>query len=132
MNIFKLIGRIFLVGFIIEYFEKKRKEEEEWQQKAALDFEAARALARQKQSILRFSEKEMTKEYLAALPKGETLDLYTCPIGTWFVCKPFPLLPDVIVVGQVVKGGDALCSQYGAGLSVPDRFVNRYRAKIVG
>jgi hypothetical protein len=42
-----------------------------------------------------------------------------------FVCDNSDTL-DLHVVGQVVKGDDLFCDQWGAGLVVPDRGVNRY------
>ena len=55
--------------------------------------------------------------------------LHFCGFGTFFRCKGSSTI-EKAVIGQLVRGEDALCSQYGAGLSVPERFVNRYRIRI--
>lgn len=77
-----------------------------------------------------FPELTLTKEEFLTLTAGETLgenDLKYVPIGFRFKCRG-----DHEVIGVVVKGMDAITEQFGAGLSIPERFVNRYRAKIVG
>lgn len=72
--------------------------------------------------------KEMTYEEFNQLPRDVGTEfLQTCPIGTWFVCRPEVNM----VVGQIVKGDDLFCSQWGAGLSVPERGINRYSVTIV-
>ena len=64
------------------------------------------------------------------IPRAEDMPegfLKTCPIGTRFKCKGSKTIENT-VIGIVVKGEDALAHQYGAGLlSVPERFVNRYK-----
>jgi hypothetical protein len=42
------------------------------------------------------------------------------------------LTPDVTVIGQIVRGEQAFCSQIGAPMSLPERFINRYQLKMVG
>ena len=97
-----------------ERLEEKRREEQ-----------AAR--------IRNFPEKHLTQEEFDQLPNGRKFEsnfLETCPIGTWFKCHPSDICPDIIVIGQVVKGGNMLCDQWGAGLCIPERGINRYRAII--
>jgi len=79
--------------------------------------------------------KEMTRVQFGQLLAEENLGigyLALCPIGTWFVCAGNPLLSgDKIVVGQVVNGTDLSADQLVAGLSVPERGVNKYRLAIL-
>ena len=42
-----------------------------------------------------------------------------------------PAVNGMRVIGQVVNGLDAIADQYGAGLSVPARFINRSNVKII-
>jgi hypothetical protein len=74
-----------------------------------------------------FPEIRMSRCEFEKLPLGKNLNLQTCPIGTRFVCTPWKFTPGITVVGQVVRGLDAFCSQIGAPMSVPERWVNRYR-----
>ena len=73
----------------------------------------------------------MSRAEFDHLAQGKDLDLNTCPLGTTFVCKPFELLPGIVVVGQVVRGVDMFADQWGAGLSVPERGINRFRVEII-
>ncbi len=68
----------------------------------------------------------LTQEQVDKLPHGSTLDLETCPLGTYFICIP---LSDTepVVIGHLVGGLEALVDQFGAGWDIPERFVNRYR-----
>lgn len=89
---------------------------------------AARTAAR----VRSYPVRHLSQAELARLPKGAGLNLYTCPLGTCFVCAPHPHLPrEIVVVGEVVAGDQLLCDQWGAGLSLPDRGINRYRAEVV-
>lgn len=75
----------------------------------------------------------MSKEDFETLPKAEaaTRDfLAACPLDTWFISSQSELVPGIIVVGQVVKGDDLIGSQYGAGLCVPERGINRYQLQL--
>jgi len=72
---------------------------------------------------------QLTQSEYAQIPRAEDLPrgfLNTCPIGTLFRCRGSNK-----IIGQLVKGDDALGEQYGAGLSVPERFVNRYRIQVI-
>jgi len=72
---------------------------------------------------------QMTRAQYDGIPCAENMPidfLETCAIGTKFRCRG-----SSEIIGQVVKGDDAFCSQYGAGLSVPARFVNRHRARVI-
>ncbi len=85
---------------------------------------------RQREQILRFPEKIMSADELGRLQKGSDVDLNTCPLDTWFICKLSDLVPDLVVVGQVVEGDKMIAEQWGAGLSVPPRGINRYRLRV--
>ena len=83
---------------------------------------------------LSYPVKEMTREQFNNLPKGENMGTWypaTCLLGSWFVFNEIPFLPsDKIVVGQVVSGINLLADQW-AGLSIPERGINRYRLVII-
>ncbi len=81
--------------------------------------------------IRKFPEKQMTAADFALLKRGRDIDLHTCPIGTWFVCKPSEHLPDITVVGQVVEPEKMFENQWGAGMSLPLRGINRYVLDLV-
>lgn len=72
---------------------------------------------------------EMTQEEYDSLPKGKDMkegNLKYVPIGFMFKCRN-----NEKIIGEVIKGMDALADQFGAGLlSLPQRFVNRYEVKI--
>lgn len=62
----------------------------------------------------------------------------SAPFGYKFICKGSP--SGVIILGELVRGEDAIAVQYGAfkpyyfsimGNAVPKKFVNRYRVVIV-
>lgn len=103
--------------------KRKRKQQRDLQTKAAC--KTSQALAR----IMLLPVKRMTQIEVETLPgANEPLPdgfLETCPIGTWFMCRQQHELP--LVVGQIVIGDDLLCDQWGAGLCLPERGVNRYR-----
>jgi hypothetical protein len=73
----------------------------------------------------------MNVKTFCSLPRGKEIDLEHCPLGTWFMCTSYEALPDMKVVGQVVEGKEMLCDQWGSGLSVPERGINRYRLVMV-
>jgi hypothetical protein len=81
--------------------------------------------------IQRYHLLQMSRAEFDRLAQGKDLDLNTCPMGTLFVCKPFELLPNIIIVGQIVRGLDMFADQWGAGLSVPERGINRFRVEII-
>ncbi|MDD5165628.1 MAG: hypothetical protein PHG25_03820 [Candidatus Pacebacteria bacterium] len=85
----------------------------------------------QARRIRKFPIREMSATEFDQLVREKPVDLKTCPLGTWFVCTPFELTPDVTVVGQVVTGLEMIANQWGAGMSVPERGVNRYRVKLI-
>ena len=71
---------------------------------------------------------EMTQKEYDSLPRGKDIpkdDLKYVPFGFRFRTSP-----DENIIGEVVKGLDALADQAGAALSVPERFINRYRVAI--
>jgi hypothetical protein len=81
-----------------------------------------------RRKILRYPEKTLTQSEFDKLPRNVDREfLNFSPIGSWFVYKPIPEIPDIQIVGQIVKGDDLFAEQWGAGLSVPKRGINRYR-----
>ena len=103
-----------------------------WDSRRELD----RAIERQQQRIdmiRSFPPMELTPDELGGIPRAEELPegwLATCGIGSMFVCRKSELAPDMTVVGEVVKGDDLLCGQWGASLCVPERGINRFRVEI--
>jgi len=81
----------------------------------------------------RYPVMQLTRQQYDEIPRAEDMSegfLETCEFGTRFRCRGSTSVEDT-VIGILVKGDDALCDQYGAGLAVPERFVNRYRVSIV-
>lgn len=110
----------------IQRIERAEREERRKAEEAKQERQVAK-------SIMSYPIKKMTKEELDKLPYGTEMPvdfLKTCPLGTWFVCKKSRFLMDVTVIGQVVAGKDLLADQW-AGLSIPERGINRYRVVIV-
>lgn len=88
-----------------------------------------------RERIKRYPIKKLVQEEFNKIPNAGSLPdgfWKDCSIGFWFVCLPSILVPNTIVIGQVVSGGDLIAEQWGAGLSIPNRGFNRYRVKIVG
>lgn len=115
------------------YRRRQQRKSEEWQaiqkeyqaaEKRKRDVEAA-------ERVWRFPVKQMSQAELDQLAQGKDIDLKTCPLGTFFVCRPSELLPGVIVVGQIVRGLDMFCDQWGSGMFVPERGINRFRVEII-
>ncbi len=90
----------------------------------------AKIVEETKRQILGYPEKVFTAKKFASLPKGNNVNFQGCKIGTWFLCNPYRHLPGVVVVGQVVGGDDMFVDQWGAGLSIPERGINRYRVRL--
>ena len=112
--------RIELQKQVAEQIEKEKK------------LMAERAKERIEELFGKYPRKEITESELKALPRPDSKEfLYTCPFGTWFVCRPHPEFPQVVIIGQVVAGKDLDVYQWGSGLSIPERGINRYRAVIV-
>lgn len=91
-------------------------------------------LAKMTRRIKRYPVKKLTRKEFNKLPKNvDTEFLKTCPIGTWFVCKPMSEIPDLVVIGRVVKGEDMFVEQFGAGLfcGPREREINRYCLEII-
>ncbi|MCH8748417.1 hypothetical protein IH781_01570 [Patescibacteria group bacterium] len=100
--------------------EKTRAAEEKRRQKA--------------EGIRSFPVRRLTQEEFSRITTADQLPdryLETCPIGLWFVCRPNNDVPEVTVIGQVVEGNDLICDQWGSGLALPARGINRYRVEIV-
>jgi len=133
---------MIIIDIITGKYFREKSEQRRLEIKKTVDagIERARKLAeaelerRAVYSIMKYPTRHITSEELSELPKipGEcTADfLKTCPLGTWFVCKPNRFLPDTVVVGKVVAGKDLLEDQWGAVLSIPERGVNRYTVVI--
>jgi hypothetical protein len=75
---------------------------------------------------------EMSKHVFENLtiPANST-ELKYMPFGTVIRCVDKEV-PSPTVIGQIVKGEEAIASQWGAGLSLPERFLNRYEVEVVG
>jgi len=74
----------------------------------------------------------LTFEEFSSIPRAEDLPagfLKACRFGFRFKCAGSKDATNT-VIGVVVRGLDALVDQWGAGLSIPERFVNRYRAQV--
>jgi hypothetical protein len=94
---------------------------------AAKRHQAEQALRKR---VARYPVRQMSrKEYTRLKAASVDLNLNTCRLETWFACKPDELAPDLIVVGQVVRGDELIASQLGAPMSVPKRGINRYRVQ---
>ena len=89
----------------------------------------------QKKSIVKYPIVELTQKEFDELPKSGSFGIdwlrNEAPFDFKFICKPSELVPDVVVMGHLVKGMEAICEQYGAGLCVPKKFINRYSVKII-
>ncbi len=135
MKIFSTIDKM-LFGKMRERKANKIKEAEVAEQqriKKLMDIEMERREEKEARMIFKFPVIGMTNEELAKIPNSDTISnhfLQTCPFGTKFICRKNRFHPDAIVIGKVVKGEDLFCAQWGAGLSVPDRGINRYRVEI--
>lgn len=98
----------------------------------AQEEERLRELPHRIHRIMRYPIAKFTRKKFDALPKLKELKLYECPMGTWLSWPDFePALPDVRVVGQVVPGLEAIAEQWGAGMSIPERYVNKYRVEFI-
>lgn len=75
---------------------------------------------------------EMSKDVFEKLtvPENATA-LKFMPVGTVIRCVDKGI-PSPTVIGQIVSGEDAIASQWGAGLSLPERFLNRYEVEVAG
>ena len=81
-----------------------------------------------RQRIMRYPEKTLSQGEFDKLPRNVDREfLNFSPIGSWFVFDPIPEIPNIQIVGQIVTGDDLFAEQWGAGLSVPIRGINRYR-----
>jgi len=90
--------------------------------------ERPRILAR----IENFPIWETTQKEFDKIPYAKDLEedfLKTCSIGSLFRSDN-EIGSRYVVIGQIVKGDDMFCSQWGAGLCVPERGINRFRVKI--
>jgi len=124
-----VIATLIGIFFLWAHIDTKR-ESGVWEAKR--EREKAEKRRRQINMIRNYPVMKFTLEEFNDLPRDVPRSfLKTCEIGTLFVCSKSDLVPDVTVVGQVVKGSDLFCDQWGAGLSVPERGINRYQVKIV-
>ncbi len=80
--------------------------------------------------VKRFPVLELTEEKFKALPRGKGIDLKTCRLGTYFLCRSPVMFPSAHVVGQVVRG-DQMFSHQRRGRSVPERGMRYFRLKVV-
>lgn len=77
----------------------------------------------------RFPTMRFSQEAYNELPRG--VDFPPGYLETVDIGFLFKTTGDEMIIGQVVKGEDLIAEQWGAGLSVPKRGINRYRAVIV-
>ncbi|MFA6463980.1 MAG: hypothetical protein WCV55_03165 [Candidatus Paceibacterota bacterium] len=133
MNIIEKLAKMIGITTLQQSREKRMKAKE-LELKAFQDkIEAQKKqeeMSKQIKSIMAFPIKELSMREFVTLPRGEDVNFQTCELGTWFLCKPFVPLSDITVAGQVVRGLDLFTSQWGGGLSVPERGINRYRVQI--
>lgn len=74
---------------------------------------------------------EMTRDSLEKLAVPTSAGaLKYMPFGTVVRCVDKGV-PSPSVIGQIVKGEEAIAAQWGAGLSLPERFLNRYEVKVL-
>jgi len=115
--------------------ERLRIKAEEKTQKQAKEKERITVAKRRdlKARVQKYPVVEITKQELENIPKAQDLEegfLKEANIGFQFICRN-SLGIDEIILGHVVKGDDLFCDQWGAGLSVPAKGINRYRVKVV-
>ncbi len=67
-------------------------------------------------------------EKLEVPPSAEALKYM--PFGSVIRCADKGA-PSPTIIGQLVKGEEAIAAQWGAGLSLPERFLNRYEVEVV-
>jgi hypothetical protein len=130
------MGLSTTLGDTISFGWLKRRKERKTRRIQAVQQAIKNEIAQKEKAALvervsRYPLKQMSRTEIDKLPKGKDLDLKGCPIGTWFACSSSPLIPDVTVIGQTVAGLDMIAEQWGAGLSIPERGINRYRVQII-
>ena len=137
MKIFSTIDKM-IFGKMRERKANKIKEAEAAEQeiqKKDKELEMERREEEEARLIFKYPVVEMTREELTKIPNGDAVPidfLQTCPVGTKFICRKNRFLPDLVIIGKVVKGENLFCAQWGAGLlSIPDRGINRYRVEII-
>lgn len=116
---------------------KEAKEIRRWEERRAKEAEKER-VARIPETLAKIRRLPVIKLTKAEFDKTPKAGSFTkkwlqkeAPFGFKFICRPFPECPkDLIVLGHLVKGVEAIASQYGAGLFVPEKFVNQYRVVI--
>ena len=119
---------------MLERFFKPNKPKPVKEIRPAIQTKTPREIAEAIRRIRKYPTKKLTQKEFDELPKNVSCEfLKTCPISTWFFCKPMLEAPDLHVVGQVVKGDDVLTKQFGAGLlsGTGEREINRYLVEII-
>lgn len=130
MHTLKMIGNFLGRGLFREMRLRKIKLKRE-RQLAERKEKKIEDLRRVRSQIETYPYERMTAVDFAAVKRQIDIDLHTCPLGTWFVYPPHPAFPDVVVLGQVVDSLHMIAKQWGSGLSLPPRGVNRYRLQLV-
>ena len=118
---------------ILERLFKSNKPKPVKKIRPTIQTKTPREIAEEIRKIKEYPVKRLTQKEFDELPKNVDCEfLKTCPIGTWFLCKPKPEAPDLRVVGQVVKGDDVLTKQFGSGVlsGTGEREINRYLVEI--
>ena len=145
---FSLISIIGLLATfrLIKYFRRKsNKKRGELEQKSKKPQKPKKPrkktwgeISEERRRIEKYPIIEFTQDEFNKIPKSDSFTIEWLRkesfIGFRFICKPSEaslLKPEIIAMGEVVKGDDLVCEQWGAGLSVPAKGINRYQVRIV-
>ncbi len=97
------------------------------------EFERRQQIQAKREKLLSYPAWRMTQAEFDKIPHAEDLPdgfLTSYQFGFQFVCRRQDDDPDdIIVVGEIVRGEEGI--QWGAGLAVPERLINRYRVQLV-
>jgi len=129
-----IVGGAFIVGLYIILKDSFNSEFSAETRVSEIGIKESQESKSLRERIKNYPLKTLSQKEFEKIPAAEDLEegfLETCPIGTWFRCKRSELCPEIIVIGQVVKGMDAFCDQVGASLlSLRYREINHYRVEI--
>lgn len=75
---------------------------------------------------------EMSRDVFEKLEVPRSAEaLKYMPFGSVIRCVDKGV-PSPTIIAQIVKGEEAIAAQWGAGLSLPERFLNRYEVEVIG